>query len=225
MRWWLADGKVAAMFTLPSMSQLTAMFGQPAVFAPGSWLRRRHAPMEHVLYLESGCVLLGVAQQEQMRHQLGRVEGPLWLDAAFAMQQRLPCMDMQAQGHVRVHSIPVAAFRQALAELQSPVQMLLQDLARAYCTQAELAVSRLAQDAEARCVQWLLHHAVPHEKGYLRVTLHARKQSIAAQLGMAPETLSRILRQLRERGLIGGRGNVIDLPEPGALRTLALGSF
>ena len=46
---------------------------------------------------------------------------------------------------------------------------------------------------------------------------------IAAQLGIAPETFSRVLRQLREHGLIAGRGNVIDLPKPAALEVLAVG--
>jgi CRP-like cAMP-binding protein len=57
----------------------------------------------------------------------------------------------------------------------------------------------------------------------LHVTLKARKRLIAAQLGIAPETFSRVLRQLREHGLIAGRGNVIELPKPGALEVLALG--
>ena len=94
---------------------------------------------------------------------------------------------------------------------------------RAYCAQTELAVSRLSKDAEARCAQWLLRHAMPHEAGGLRVTLHLRKRLIAAQLGIAPETFSRVLRQLREHGLIAGRGNVIDLPKPAALEVLAVG--
>jgi CRP-like cAMP-binding protein len=55
------------------------------------------------------------------------------------------------------------------------------------------------------------------------VTLHLRKRLIAAQLGIAPETFSRVLRQLREHGLIAGRGNVIDLPKPAALEILAVG--
>ena len=50
-----------------------------------------------------------------------------------------------------------------------------------------------------------------------------RKRLIAAQLGIAPETFSRVLRQLREHGLIAGRGNVIDLPKPAALEVLAVG--
>src|SRR5258707_2508138 len=40
-----------------------------------------------VMYLERGRVLLGIGQGGQMRHQLGVVEGPAWLDAAFVLQR------------------------------------------------------------------------------------------------------------------------------------------
>lgn len=159
-----------------------------------------------------------------MRHQLGQVEGPTWLDASFALQERPSCLDMQAQTAGCIYIIPLARFQAAVAKLPVAAQQLLKDLAKAYCEQTELAVSRLAQDAEARCAQWLLHHATPHADGAgLRVTLNARKRLIAAQLGIAPETFSRVLRQLRDHGLIAGRGNVIELPKPGALKVLALG--
>ena len=212
------------MFTMPSMSQVASSFGQPESFAPGSWLRLRRQPLTSVLYLESGSVLLGVEQGSSLRHQLGQVEGPTWLDAAFALQERPSCLDMQAQTAGRIYIIPLARFLSSVAELAPAVQHVLKDLARAYCSQTELAVSRLAQDAEARCAQWLLNHASPGGNGNaLHVTLKARKRLIASQLGIAPETFSRVLRQLREHGLIAGRGNVIELPKPGALEVLALG--
>ena len=227
---WLNAGQGEArhsevhMFTMPSLSQAASKFGQPESFAPGSWLRQRRQPIDSVLYLESGSVMLGVSQDSAMRHQLGQVDGPAWLDAAFALQDRPSCLDMQAQTAGRLYTIPLARFQAAVAELPVAVRQLVKDLAKAYCSQTELAVSRLAQDAEARCAQWLLHHAIPATDGVgLRVTLHARKRLIAAQLGIAPETFSRVLRQLREHGLIAGRGNVIELPKPGALEVLALG--
>lgn len=182
----------------------------------------RRQTIDHVLYLERGTVLLGVEQESQLRHQMGHVQGPTWLDAAFVLQGGKSCIDMQAQTDGRLYAIPVETFREAVAELPAGAQQLLRDIAQAYCAQTELAVSRLAQDAEARCAQWLLHHAAPHSEGGLRVTLRARKRLIAAQLGIAPETFSRVLRQLREHGLIAGRGNVIDLPQPRALEILAL---
>ena len=98
---------------------------------------------------------------------------------------------------------------------------LLLDMAQGYRQQSELAVSRLAQDAESRCAQWLLKHAEPDPTGAMQVTLHQRKRLIAAQLGIAPETFSRVLRHLRELGLIHGTGNVLNLPQPRALQSMA----
>ena len=94
--------------------------------------------------------------------------------------------------------------------------------ARAHRQQTELAVSRLAKDAEARCAEWLLRHAeATGTAGGLTVNLRERKRTIASQLGIAPETFSRVLRHLRERQLISGAGRVLGLPNPQALRELA----
>ncbi|TXI30168.1 MAG: helix-turn-helix domain-containing protein, partial [Ottowia sp.] len=89
--------------------------------------------------------------------------------------------------------------------------------------QSQLAVSRVAKDAEARGPEWLRRHAEPaHDApGTQSVLLRQRKRLIAAQLGIAPETLSRVLRQLRERSLISGSGRVLNLLDLNGLRALA----
>ena len=55
----------------------------------------------------------------------------------------------------------------------------------------------------------------------MAVLLQQRKRSIAAQLGIAPETFSRVLRHLRERSLISGSGRILNLLDPSGLRSLA----
>ena len=97
----------------------------------------------------------------------------------------------------------------------------MSDRGNGYCKQAQTAVGRLAKAAEARFAQWLVRHAQAVGNGTLSVTLHQRKRSIAAQLGIAPETFSRVLRQLREHGLITGQGKVLSLPQPAALQSMA----
>jgi DNA-binding Lrp family transcriptional regulator len=52
------------------------------------------------------------------------------------------------------------------------------------------------------------------------VRLTAPKQVIASRLGMKPETLSRILARLTERGLIENRGEEIRLLDLSALQML-----
>jgi len=94
-------------------------------------------------------------------------------------------------------------------------------VAMAHRQQTELAISRQAKDAEARCAEWLLRHARTGDQGAMAVQLQQRKRSIAAQLGIAPETLSRVLRHLRERSLISGSGRVLNLDDPIGLRSLA----
>ena len=205
------------MFPIPSSEAST--HGEMA--SPGELLRGRHQQPASVLYLDSGRVLLGVREGEALRHQLGVIEGPSWLDAASALVDRPCAVDMVAETRVRLRRVALEDFKRSCDALPEAARVLLRDMAEGYCQQTELAVSRLAQDAEARCAQWLLRHAHNAEDGGLRVVLHQRKRSIAAQLGIAPETLSRVLRHLREHGLIAGTGNVLSLPQPRALRAVA----
>jgi CRP-like cAMP-binding protein len=101
------------------------------------------------------------------------------------------------------------------------VRTVLHDVAQAHRQQTEIAVSRLVKDAEARCAEWLLRHAEPTAEAGLAVMLRQRKRQIAQQLGIAPETLSRVLRHLRERSLISGSGRVLNLVDPSGLRSIA----
>lgn len=189
--------------------------------AAGDVVRWRQQLPTSVLHLDSGRVLLGLQEEGQMRHQLGVVEGPFWLDAASALLGLPSVVDMVAETPVQMRRQPLDDFLREVSALPEAAQILLRDMALGYRQQTELAVSRLAQDAEARCAQWLLRHAMPHEAGGLRVTLHLRKRLIAAQLGIAPETFSRVLRQLRERDLISGRGRQLRLLDLNGLRSLA----
>ena len=193
------------------------------VLPAGSLLCARNERATSVLHLDSGRVLLGVREGELLRHQLGTVEGPCWLDVAPALLGQPSVADLVADTTVQVRRVGRSELVRAVATLPQAVQDLLRDMAWSSYQQTELAVSRLAQDAEARCAQWLLRHAHHDGSGALRVTLHQRKRTIAAQLGIAPETFSRILRHLREHGLIAGTGNVLNLPQPRALEMVAAG--
>ena len=193
------------------------MYSECETAAPGDVLRVRQEQLNSVLYLVSGRVQLGIREEGQMRHQLGG------LDASSAMLN-LPCVvDMVAETRVQLRRQSLEAFQRGLESLPKSVQVLLHDMAAGYRQQTELAISRLAQDAEARCAQWLLQHAQHDDSGAMSVILNQRKRIIAAQLGIAPETFSRVLRNLREHGLIMGSGNVLKLPQPSALELVAAG--
>lgn len=189
--------------------------------AAGGVLLKRGSTPTAVMYVESGRVALGVMEGDVLAHQLGEIQGPFWLEATAAVLGLPSVVDAVAETEVVLRRIPLARFRQSLGAMPVAARTVLQDVATAHRRQTELAVSRLAKDAEARCAEWLLRHAQPGEKGALAVPLEQRKRLIAAQLGIAPETLSRVLRHLRERSLISGTGRVLNLLDPGGLRVLA----
>jgi len=188
----------------------------------GTVLLRRGQVASKALHLLSGRVALGVIEGDVLVHQLGVVEGPFWLEAAAAMLGLPHAVDAMAESPVQVQSVPLAQFKSQLKNLPEPVHSLMLDLAKAQRQQIEVAVSRLAKDADARFAEWLLRHAEPSdEAGSLTVVLHDRKRLIAAQLGIAPETFSRVLKHLRDRKLISGGGRVLNLLDLTGLQSLA----
>ena len=189
--------------------------------ARGEPLLRRAQATPWVSYVESGRVALGVMEDDTMVHQLGVLEGPCWLEATSAVLDLSHVVDAMADTEVVLRRVPVGEFRHSLAGMPEAAQAVLHDVALAHRRQTEFAVSRLAKDAEARCAEWLLSHAQTGDKGTMAVLLQQRKRSIAAQLGIAPETLSRVLRHLRERSLISGSGRVLNLVDPSGLKSLA----
>ena len=190
-------------------------------FPRGQLLLQRGVDTPHVSYIESGRVALGVVQGDVMEHQIGVLEGPCWLDASSAVLGLPHLVDAVADSPLEMRQIGAQAFRQSMEDLPESARAVLTDLAMAHRRQTEFAVSRLAKDAEARCAEWLLSHARPSGQGLMAVELQQRKRSIATQLGIAPETFSRVLRHLREQSLISGTGRVLNLVNPNALRSLA----
>lgn len=215
---------------LESLAAFISSF-PPQSQGAGAVLLKRGASPGAAMFVESGRVLLGVAgtgtQDEAAQggqyldHQLGEVEGPAWLEANAAVLDLPSAVDAVAETDVVLRRVPLTEFRATISGGSLAALAVLTDVARAHRQQTELAVSRIAKDAEARCAEWLLRHAESSDKGVCSVKLQQRKRLIAAQLGIAPETLSRVLRHLRERSLISGSGRVVNLVDPIALRSLA----
>jgi CRP-like cAMP-binding protein len=180
----------------------------------GTVLWRRGQPAAHVTYLQAGRVAFGLLAAEAE---------PGWMDAASIVLGLPAAMDAVAETDVVLRTAPLAQFVRTAAQADATCSQVLSDIAQACRQQTEWAVSRLAKDAEARCAEWLLRRAAPTSAGGVMVQLAQRKRAIAAELGMAPETLSRVLRHLRERRLIAGSGRTLQLVDTYGLATLANG--
>ena len=203
-------------------TSLTLSSEPVATQAAGTVLLHRGDAADRIVHVLQGKVIVGVMTDGDMAHQLGVVEGPFWLEAASGLLGLPHAVDAVAETEVHLQFVNVPDFLAEVHAMPRASQNLLLDMARSQRQQTEMAVSRLAKDADARCAEWLLRHAEPDELvGGLAVKLTERKRTIAAQLGIAPETFSRVLRHLRDRQLISGAGRVLGLPNPQALRELA----
>ncbi len=195
----------------------------------GAILLRRSVMADTVIYIESGRAGLGVLDAAPassskggvLEHQLRVAVGPCWLEATAAVLDLPSAVDAVAETDLTVRRIPLAEFKKGLKSCGEDFRSMLLDMAAAHRQQTESVVSRLAKDAEARCAEWLLRHAQNSDVGVCSVQLQLRKRMIATQLGIAPETLSRVLRHLRERSLISGTGRVVNLVDLPGLRSLA----
>ena len=75
--------------------------------------------------------------------------------------------------------------------------------------------------AGARLASHLLRIPMEATDGHLRIELPMSKKDLAAHLSMTPETLSRLLRQWRDKGILESAGSTLRLLEVGALEALA----
>lgn len=175
--------------------------------------------------LVRGDVALGRSMPDQSFQTERSVQGPAWLDASSAWLGGKHLQDAVAQGDCQVLSVPRGALQTLLVRHPDLMPRIFSSQAGQVQVLVEVIHDLMHKDAEGRFAAWLLHRcggAAEGSSAEVQVTLHERKRDIAAQLAITPETLSRLLRQLKRKGLIDVMGyavKVLDLP---ALKALAL---
>jgi CRP-like cAMP-binding protein len=148
----------------------------------------------------------------------GALSGPLWLDLHTAWLGGRYEQDLVVSSpSALVMEWPMAV---AAAWLRGHPP-LLEALIRAVAAQLRgkhSAINDLTtRDATGRVAAWLLAQAGAAPE----IRLAERKRDVAAQLSISPETLSRTLRQLADRGILAVQGYRIGLLDRVELLALA----
>ncbi|HZO00417.1 MAG TPA: Crp/Fnr family transcriptional regulator [Burkholderiales bacterium] len=81
--------------------------------------------------------------------------------------------------------------------------------------------ARAAGPAAHRLVAWLLRQPAARVDGEATITLPGAKRALASQLDLSAEHLSRVLRELADRGLIEVQGRRVRVPDLERLRQSA----
>lgn len=181
------------------------------------------SPAADFFWLESGVVEL-VSSSAEGKEKIVEImqAGDLFAEGVAFMGGRYP-VTARCSGAVRVLRIP---FAPVLATLDANPQLMRRILGQ-LSMRLHFLVKELrqhsVQSADARVANYLLELAQNVATGEGWVSLPVKKAAIAARIGITPETLSRVLRRLREAKIITLSGRRLHILDPNALRRWACG--
>jgi len=148
------------------------------------------------------------------------LHAPAWLALAGPWVDGQYGCDALAQADVVLAELPLEPLRALLARHPVLALRFTDALAREVGRLEGRLHELMHKDAGARLAAWICaQFAGRPQPAVLR--LSERKRDIASQLGMTPETLSRLMRNLSGRGLIAVSGYTLRVLDAQALRALA----
>jgi CRP/FNR family transcriptional regulator len=161
--------------------------------------------------------------RQQVMHNLHA--GQSFAEPAVFSYGRYPVHAEARTTPTEVVAIDGAAFLKVLASDPAIAPAVIGALCQRLREMIERVEELAVAGAPARLARWLLEQpARPGPGGVLRVELATSKKDLAAELALAPETMSRLLRRLAGDGAIRVQGRRIDLVDPEALSAIAGGS-
>ena len=170
--------------------------------------------------LISGCIklyLLSPEGEEKIVHMVQ--PGHFFAEAVMFLEQQHYPVNATALIQSEVMAFDIQLFRSmVVASNELALEMLSLYSRRMHFLLNELDQLAL-HTATQRIVYYLLENIHGHED---QVELTVSKQSIASQLSIKPETLSRTLRQLKAKNLVDVEGRMIKLLDREGLRRLLL---
>lgn len=185
----------------------------------GSHILRHDHRSDALWLVEKGHVSVGLPDPSGNWRQTRAVSSGQWLDTASAWLKGTYIESAVASTAVLAHEFPVDELGVLLGRRPTLARALLTAMAarvrRATSTGHDLAV----RDARGRVSSWLLDNAsaaVPP-----RVTMRQHKRTLAGELGISAETLSRALAKLRKDGVIAVSAYNIELLGVDTLKQLA----
>lgn len=182
----------------------------------GTVLVRQGQRPEAAWYIRSGQVLIGVSNDNGAGSCA--VRGPGALLGVEALLGEPSACEAHALSEVVLCTLDAEAFRDWIGPLSSPPGVVLTLALREASRQTD---ERIALEGSAtQRVARFLHGR--HIAGAGDSALEIQKQLLARVLGMRPETLSRALAELRERGVLG-RGRRVTVVDPAGLERVASG--
>lgn len=215
MPWPALLGPLAA-----SDAQALDQLAQVRRVGEGRRIFTRGEPARALVALVDGQAACGWWQGERGLAAERVLHAPAWLALAGPWVDGAQGCDGVAQTAVLLAELPLEPLRMLLTRHPMLALRFTDALAREVGRLESRLHELMHKDAGARLAAWICaQFAGRAQPSVLR--LAERKRDIASQLGMTPETLSRLMRSLSDRGLIAVSGYTVRVLDPQGLRGLA----
>lgn len=191
-------------------------------FTKGAVLFREHDPCEGVFVVASGGVRVYTLAADGRERTLHLVRPPHSFGEAALFMQGYPAF-AEALDDAEVVLVPRGPFLRLLTEQPGLAAGMFQSLSQWTHRLLDQLEAEAFLNARARVATWLLREQKRQGDAGARVKLLQSRKDIALQLGMAPETWSRIQGEFVERGLIRSAPRSVEILDRDGLHGVVLG--
>lgn len=201
-------------------AEALAAASRPIFVPSGQVLFRRGTPSTGFYVVSDGRMQLSVSNSEGVVRVLEIISpGGAFGHGVMFVGEPYP-VDATALADTNLVFVPAKAVDSILDEDPAMARLMLSSISKRLQGKIQEIAMLSLQSATQRIVAYVLG-AIPIDAAQdgrpTAVELPARKQVLASSLGMTPETFSRAMRALSDKGLIEVDGPVLRIPDVAAL--------
>ena len=187
--------------------------------AKGEILFHRGDKAEHFYYVDSGLIELSLIAPSGEKKTL-EVVGPggTFGEAVAFMQEHKFPVTAEALEDSNTAQIPNSAYLDVLRANSGACMRLLADISRHLHARVREIEKLTIQNARHRLIGYLLEQVTEANGDATTIHLDLPRHVIASRLSIKPETLSRLLRNLTDEGLISIDDRNVEIPRISDLR-------
>ncbi len=185
----------------------------------GEALFHRGDTAAYFYYIESGYIELNVIAptgQKKVIEVLGA--GRTFAEAVAFMREHKYPVSCEALSDSTLARIPNQAYIHIIQTNPDAAMRLMSDVCRHLHARVREIEDLTVQNARGRLVSYLLEHVAETEDDEATIRLELPRHVIAARLSITPETLSRLLRDLVNEGILTIEDRVIFVHSLSRLR-------